>query len=434
MIREVGFFNKLMAKYVPTLISLLICVGCGTTKLRKIRKEITIGLNSELMTNQFTGFFLINADTKDTIYNYNGQKYFTPASNTKIFTLYTSLNLLPDHIPAMKYLVNNDTVYVEGTGDPTQLHPYFHDSTAIAFLKGHENIKLHQNNFISEKLGPGWAWDDYAYYYQVERTGFPLYGNVNTIYNDDTLHVVPSHFRDAIVDLDYKVGREAETNLFYYANGRKDTIEVPFRTDSTLTRMLLEEALGQKVANSNVMPEGEKSILYGVPSDSVYRRMMLLSDNFLAEQLLILASTTLSDTLDGARAQKYILDNQLAELQQPPRWVDGSGLSRYNLFTPQSMVHVLYKMYSDIPKQRLYNFFPVGGANGTLAQWFGGDQSPYIFAKSGSLGNNYCLSGYLLTASGKTLIFSFMNNHFIRPSEEIKKQMETIFESIRDSY
>jgi D-alanyl-D-alanine carboxypeptidase/D-alanyl-D-alanine-endopeptidase (penicillin-binding protein 4) len=129
-----------------------------------------------------------------------------------------------------------------------------------------------------------------------------------------------------------------------------------------------------------------------------------------------------------------MLENQLLDLKQPPRWVDGSGLSRYNLFTPESMVTVLSKMYRNVPRQRLFSFFPVGGASGTLKDWYGGNPKPYIYAKSGSLGNNYCLSGYLLTKSGKTLIFSFMNNHFRHPSWEVKKQMEQIFEEIRDTY
>ena len=169
-------------------------------------------------------------------------------------------------------------------------------------------------------------------------------------------------------------------------------------------------------------------------SDTVLRRMMHESDNFLAEQLLLLGSSTLSDTLSSAMARKNILENQLRDLKQRPRWVDGSGLSRYNLFTPESMVSVLSKMYTDIPRQRLFSYFPTGGETGTLEDWYAGNHNPYVYAKSGSLSNVYCLSGYLLTKSGKTLIFSFMNNHFQHPTSEVKKEMERIFEEIRDTY
>ena len=142
----------------------------------------------------------------------------------------------------------------------------------------------------------------------------------------------------------------------------------------------------------------------------------------------------LSDTLNSAKTRTFVLENYLKDLRQKPRWVDGSGLSRYNLFTPESMVHVLHKMYQEIPKERLLLFFPAGGQSGTLEEWYPGDANPYIFAKTGSLGNNHNLSGYLLTKSGRTLIFSFMNNHFMDNPSEIKERMQRIFEGIRDTY
>src|SRR5690606_10927278 len=123
------------------------------------------------------------------------------------------------------------------------------------------------------------------------------------------------------------------------------------------------------------------------------KRMMHESDNFLAEQLLILVSSTLSDTLSSALAREHIMNTYLTELRQPPRWVDGSGLSRYNLFTPESMVYILDAMYREIPRERLLDLFPAGGVSGTLKDRFGGDGQPYIFAKSGALGNTYNLSG-----------------------------------------
>src|SRR5690606_20941483 len=144
---------------------------------------------------------------------------------------------------------------------------------------------------------------------------------------------------------------------------------------------------------------------------------------FIAEQLLILASSTLSDTLDGSRAQKYMLEHDLADLTQPPRWVDGSGLSRYNLFTPESMVQVLNKMYLEFPKERLFKLFPTGGVSWTLENWYPVNSKPYIYTNSGSLSINYNLSGYLITKSGNSLIFSFANNHYLEPTAELKNHI-----------
>jgi len=413
------------------LASLLL--GCASTK-KNVQRTTDSVLASPFYNQQFTGVLILDADTKDTLYARNSEKYFTPASNTKIFTLFAALQFLPDKIPALKYVTQNDTLYVEGTGDPSFLHPHLMDSTALNFLHGHRNISLHLDNFKENRYGPGWAWGDYQYYYQPERTAFPLYGNVVTLHNSESVKVVPTYLYDKVVPIDYTLRRELDRNLFYFGKTRKDTLEIPFKTDTTLTKTLLEDVLGKKLSLAVRMPTGEKNVLYSLPSDSLYRRMMHESDNMIAEQLLILASSTLSDTLDGGKVRDSVLSNQLADLEQPPRWVDGSGLSRYNLFTPESMVQVLSKLHEQVPEQRLFDIFPAGGVSGTLEDWYPGNPDPYIYAKTGTLGNVHCVSGYLVTKSGKTLIFSFMNNHYRHPSSEIKKRMQLIFETIRDTY
>ncbi len=421
-----------MQKIITNCLIFIVLMGCAGTK-QKFQKSIRPFLDSEVFDNQFTGFFIIDQQTGDTLFNVNGEKYFTPASNVKIVTLFTALQHLPEKIPALRYIEVNDTVFIEGTGDPTFLHGYFNDSTVLKFLGKHQKLALYLNNFQEEKYGPGWAWDDYGYYYQPERSGFPMYGNVVTIFRSDSLQSRPEYFRQKVVELKYTKTREETQNLFYVGPKQTDTIEIPFRTDSTLTRILLETALHKKVHITNRFPEGEKSILFSVPADSVYTRMMQVSDNFLAEQLMILASSEISDTLNFNTSKQRILAHELSDLPQPPRWVDGSGLSRYNLFTPQDMVTILHKLYLSVPKERLLHFFPVGGNTGTLVDWYGGS-TPYVYAKSGSLGNNYCLSGYLITKSGRTLIFSFMNNHFLREPSEIKNQMQAVFEIMRDTF
>ncbi|WP_281540593.1 D-alanyl-D-alanine carboxypeptidase/D-alanyl-D-alanine-endopeptidase [Maribacter aestuarii] len=422
-----------MKKILAFTIFILLLGACSSPK-KVLQKSTLKLLSSDFYNSQFTGLLVVDPKTNDTILNYNGKKYFTPASNTKIFTLFTALNMLPDSIPAFKYLTENDTLYVQGTGDPTLLHPYFQNNPIPEFMKGYEHIKLITNNLQDNKFGPGWAWDDYDYYYQPEKGSFPVYGNVVTMSHSLIPNISPEYFKDSVVPLSYSKNRAESSNTFFYSPSRVDTLEVPFKTDSVLTKKLLSDALQRDIAILPKIPTGQLKTKYSVPTDTVLKRMMQESDNFLAEQLLILSSSMLSDTLSTDRVRKHVLENLLSDLKQPPRWVDGSGLSRYNLFTPESIVKVLQKMYGEIPRERLFDIFPAGGRSGTLESWYTGNPEPYIYAKSGSLGNVYCLSGYLITKSGKTLIFSFMNNHFQSPSAEVKQRMETTFERIRDTY
>ena len=410
-----------------------ILIGaCASGK--KLNKTVSSALNTATFGNHFTGIMIYDPISGDTLYQLNSEKYFTPASNTKIFTLYTSLLLLPKNIPAIKYCNINDTLFIEGTANPSLLHPFLNDSSVIQFLKGYKNISLNLNNYTDSKFGPGWAWEDYDGYYSPERSALPIFGNIVTIYKTDTLHVVPKYFKANVNLIKNSTNREIDSNSFYFDPSRKDTLEIPFKTDRVTIQGLLEATLGREISVVSKMPCEEKMILPGIPADSINKRMMQESDNFLAEQLLLLASSTLSDTLNTKIVIEYMLKNRLKELKQSPRWVDGSGLSRYNLFSPESMVFVLNAMHKEFPKERLFNFFAQGGESGTLTDWYAGNPHPYIYAKTGTLGNNHNISGYLITKSGKTLIFSFMNNHFTNPASEIKRQMQMIFEWVRDNY
>lgn len=437
LLRSKNVTFRLPKKALKTVILIgfpLITFSCNTLKTDRLNpplREKNISFNNE---EYFQGILIYDPLKKDTLYSHNSKKYFTPASNTKIFTLYAALKTLPQNIPSLHYATQNDTLFIEGTGDPTFLHPFFKDSTILQLTKPYTHISLSLTNFKDTKFGPGWAWEDYDTYYSAERGSFPIYGNVVQIHNANGLQVSPNYFKSQVIPLSYIKNREWDRNTFYFDTNRMDTLETPFIVDSTLIKGLLENVLHKKIRLVAHMPQVTKQILYSIPSDSLYKRMMQESDNFLAEQLLILVSSALSDTLNSAKARAYTMNTYFTELKQPPKWVDGSGLSRYNLFTPESMVYVLDKMYREIPRERLLNFFPVGGVSGTLKNSFGGDGQPYIFAKSGAMGNTYNLSGYLLTRSGKLLIFSFMNNHFIKSAQEVRDSMQSIFEWYRDNY
>ncbi len=414
--------------------SLLITAFFANCKMAKITRTISKKVHTPFYENQFTGIYIYDVNADKEVYNYNGDKYFTPASNTKIFTLFTGLTMLPDSIPAFKYSVNKDTITIQGTGDPTFLHNYFKDSTAIKMINNYAKANIIIENIIDKRFGPGWAWEDFDSYFSPERSAFPMYGNVITVQNEDSIVVQPAYYQQKIKVTDNFYGRDEYKNNFYFRKDRKTETEIPMLIDSTQIAALWNEIAPNKVSvikSSEIKPS---IIAYSVLSDSLYRRMMEVSDNFLAEQILVLASSTLSDTLSSSNARKYMLENELKDLKQQPRWVDGSGLSRYNLFSPISFVEVLSKLYKMIPQERLFYLFPVGGEFGTIKNWYAGTNKPYVFAKTGTVGNNHNVSGYLLTNAGKVLVFSFMNNHFKKTNDEIKTQMQNTFEWLRDHY
>ena len=161
--------------------------------------------------------------------------------------------------------------------------------------------------------------------------------------------------------------------------------------------------------------------------------MMQVSDNFIAEQIMLMVAQTISDTLNTKICIDYVTENFLTDLPDKPIWRDGSGLTRYNLFTPRSIVKLWEKIYDIIPKERLFPLLTTGGVSGTIKNWYAADE-PYVFGKTGTLANNHSLSGFIQTKKGKTLIFSFMHNNYVTGSAKFKTKMQQMLETIRDKY
>ncbi|WP_431212462.1 D-alanyl-D-alanine carboxypeptidase [Puia sp. P3] len=160
--------------------------------------------------------------------------------------------------------------------------------------------------------------------------------------------------------------------------------------------------------------------------------MMYNSDNFFAEQTLLMVSDSLLGEMSDSRIIDTLLKTDLKGLPQRPNWVDGSGLSRNDLFTPQDFVWLLDKFQREFGLDRMKRILPTGGT-GTLSSYYRQD-SGFIFAKTGSLSGVVALSGYLITKKGHLLLFSILINNYTGSGVTVRRQMEQLIHSFRDNY
>jgi len=430
----------MMTRCAMMLLTLL-SVACSPVSKTSLNKKFR---SLETKLQDHTGFMLYDLEKRQELYAYQSQQYFTPASNTKLFTFYTSLMVLGDSIPALRYIEKGDSLIFRGTGDPSFLYrKTFNSSKVFDFLYA-SNLQLFlvDDNFFTTELGPGWSWGDYQYTYSAERSALPMYGNYfSTEYNGQTLKISPTLFTYQISLADStaesEIIRDIGSNKIIFHPQKKFTKTItrdtPFKTKGTVTAELLSDTLKKKVTPLPHATYDSMKIIYSVPADSLYQVMLQESDNFIAEQLLLVCAGVLSDSLKPEIAIDFMKKNYLQDLPDKPIWVDGSGLSRYNLVTPRSIVKLWEKIYERLPRERLFPLLAIGGKTGTIRNWYKNDP-PYIYGKTGTLSNNHSLSGFLITKKGRTFIFSFMSNNHPASTSAVRNEMSAILKSIYEHY
>jgi serine-type D-Ala-D-Ala carboxypeptidase/endopeptidase (penicillin-binding protein 4) len=435
-----------MMRVILFLCGLACLSSCSPLSKSALHKRF---IDVENSLQDHTGFILIDPAKNKTVYEYNSHKYFTPASNTKIFTLFASLKILGDSVPAFHALETPDSLILWGTGDPSFLYKnVYHDPKVFNYLSNASKpLYLSTSNFHTSAFGSGWSWDDYNDYYSSERSPFPVYGNIFTVKMEtDSPKIYPAYFQKYLSRGGEKERnqfiREVYSNDFTFHPGKRksSTTEwsIPIRIDQEMIATLLSDTLKKSVkeihrAFPDSLNKQNLKTLYSIHVDSLYRVLMQDSDNFIAEQLLLLCSDILSDSLQPEITIKYVKENFLKDLPDEPSWVDGSGLSRYNLFTPRSVARLWKKIIEIAPKERLFPLLATGGKYGTIKNWYKGDE-PYVFGKTGSLSNVHCLSGFIVTKSGKTLIFSYMSNNFVQSTTKVRNNMQDLLKLIYERY
>ena len=443
--------NRFLSFYL-LIGSFALLQSCSVSN--QIAKQANaILLQDSTISTGHAGISIYEPATNSYWYNYNADKYFVPASNTKLFTLYAGMKYLGDSLVGIRYKESKDSITIYPAADPTFLHPDYLKQPVFDLLV----IKKHLgfcSQYFTDNLGKGWAWDDYQEGYMTQRNEFPLYGNLARIYISKDGYkiipgVIPVNASSSMIEkykdsADYSIYRQWDNNtVFLTLKSREphlnNIITVPMVMDFNTVVELLADTLkseinlfGKKITDSVENNDKRLNILYSQPTDSLLTPMMHRSDNFFAEQTLLMASNEHLGYMNDEAIIDSLLKNDLKDIPQKPTWVDGSGLSRCNLFTPQSFIYILNKMKNEFGLERLKKILPTGG-EGTLKDYYIND-STFIYAKTGTLGGTIALSGFLITQKNKLLIFSVLTNNFKGRATAVRRAVEKFIIGIRKKY
>ena len=393
------------------LILIFICSNAySQISSKKIDRWVS---KNENLKNSVVSIAVKQLDKKKKISGVNINTFMTPASNTKILTVFGSISA-GDTIPSIKYRISSDTLRISPTGYPFIAHPKYDDADLEKFIKSFSHIVYHKPSSDLYKYGPAWAWDDFKYYFQAERSEMPIYGNVIQIVklSDDSIEVSPNIFKMKLnMEQKEKVFRDDKKNNFFINPSLikvGDTIYHPFITSRENTINLLKEFFDSSVSFDEEGLNNYKTWNSTVKA-KIYSAVLKDSDNLVSESLAANISLRYNDTISVEKGLKKILDNLDNNKIQ---LYDGSGLSRYNLTQPSSIVSSLEKIDYYYDFETIKEIFP----NNYIIT----DTEAFVWGKTGTLKNNHNYSGYLTTDKGKKYVFSIMINHLTEDLSKIK--------------
>ena len=434
-----SFRKRVATPFQFIFVAAFLLTACSIQKAQKTL------LSAAPLKGAHIGIAVYNTTNDTWVDKYQSDHYFTPASNTKIQSCYLGMKYLKDSIPGWNFAENKDSIFLMPLGDPSFLHPDFTYQPVADLIKNTKKQIVLCTPDTADQFkvyGRGWSWDDYADDYQVERNRLAIYGNVVTIYKKESgVQIKPSFFtKNQSLPAKYTLwSREKSSNQFYPTS---DTLkntqhQVPFITGNnySIAKALIEDSLRpyyplviQKGWNQPV-----SKIIKTVPTDSLLKIMMHRSDNFFAEQVLLMTSQQLLGKMDDVAIIDTIVKTDFSNFPQKAAWADGSGLSRFNLTTPENYVALLQKMEKEFPSERIQALFSKGG-KGTLAAYYKNIPG-VLYAKTGTLGNQIALSGYIITNKGTKLVFSVLvGNHLSPTVYPVRHAVEEYLTAIMNKY
>ena len=396
------------------LILIFICTNAySQISSKKIDRWVS---KNENLKNSVVSIAIKELNKNKKIRGININTFMTPASNLKILSVLGSI-YAGDTIPVIKYNFSNDTLRISPTGYPLLSHPKYQNKELEKFVNSFNHIEYNLSNTDLFKYGPAWAWDDLSYYFQAERSSMPIFGNVVQIIKKENgdLILTPNNFK---INLDYnqkeKINRALDENVFTINPSLiklGDTVYHPFITSNKVIVDLLRSSLKTSVSLSNNKLEDYK-VLNSDNVDEIYSIILKKSDNLISESLAANISFRINDTISVDKGLDIIENSFKKSISNQMELFDGSGLSRYNLITPEALVTSLERIYLSIGLERVKRIFP----NNFIIE----DNEDFVWGKSGTLKNNYNYSGYIITNKGKQYVFSIMINHFTEDLDKIK--------------
>jgi len=178
------------------------------------------------------------------------------------------------------------------------------------------------------------------------------------------------------------------------------------------------------------IPDGRPLFtLLSPPLGEIMPKFFKPSQNQIGE--LLLHTLGLEKTgVGSADSGRRVVERQMAAFGADTMGAvvrDGSGLSRHDYVTPETIVKLLDAMRKRDDFKVFYDAMPIGGVDGTIASRMKDTPAQgNVHAKTGTVDRSHALSGYVTTADGKLLLFSFQHNNYTTANTQVERVQDWI--------
>lgn len=427
------------------------------------------------LPSAFWGVYAQDLRSGRVVVSRNAEKLFMPASTLKLATVAAALDVLgPDHRfvtrlyhfgTAADGTLRGDLV-IRGDGDPTfgsewiEQDPLATWAAALA-AKGVRRIEgriIGDDDRFSDVLYPE-GWD-------VTHIGTESYAPATSglSWGDNLIEVtITGGGTSPSVSLSPAGALRVENRLVSGSRRAPLRIDRPLGSD----RLLLEGAVSARFAGDIELPvtnptryavlafvealrnEGitvdaealdaddlSEPLSYGDQKplratvsprlSEIAERILRRSDNLYAEH--VLRALTPDGDLDGATGRVEAFLRRVGATTGAIQVVDGSGLSRKNLVTPQSMGALLAAMTEHPAGDVFRAVLPAGGTEESTLEYR--LRNVPLRAKTGSISYVRALAGYLTNSQGHPMVFAILTNHYTTGSGAVIRAQDRIVEAL----
>jgi D-alanyl-D-alanine carboxypeptidase/D-alanyl-D-alanine-endopeptidase (penicillin-binding protein 4) len=458
----------------------------GGSRPETLVQKINYLISDPELFNAQIGVYIESVDRGDVLFALNEHKVFIPASNMKLFTTASALLRFG---PAFRFQTGiyaggavrknilEGNLIIKGSGDPS-LAPRFSDGDSRKFFRSwadslkargiskiNGNIVGDASYFQANALGYGWQWDDEPYWYSAQISALCFNDNCVdvTVQAGEQIGAKPSVTLSpptsyvSVENNAVTTAPDSNRTLFLTRPRQQNIISIsneipvnkPRYTESIsvedpaqffvhVLKEILEEE-GIEVSGEPLTVTEPSAIDYtsltalfihqSPPLSEIIAAVNKPSQNLYAEQLLIKQAAEFgaaATAAEGARVVNATLAG-MGVTASEFLMHDGSGLSRMNLISPNSVAHLLRYMAKSVYAACFMESLPVAGVDGSLRRRMKDTPAQgKIWAKTGFVGHVRNLSGYAQSADGEMFLFSILVNNYLVPTPSINLLQDRI--------